>query len=96
MVLNAYAMSWFEFQNTCRLLRQEMPSATHHEKPYWTKYYKRQSDLIGKYGKYVNVQTMVSLLKKTMFAALLITVSDIVCNIFYNLNLLKTVKLYVV
>lgn len=94
MVLNAYAMSWFDFQNTCRLLRQEMPSATHHEKPYWTKYYKRQSDWIGKYGKYVNVHTLVH--SKTMFAALLITVSDIVFNIFYNLNLLKSVKLSVV
>uniref|UniRef100_A0A8W8MIS8 Uncharacterized protein n=1 Tax=Magallana gigas TaxID=29159 RepID=A0A8W8MIS8_MAGGI len=51
MVLNAYAMSWFDFQNKCRLLGQEMPSATHHQKPYWTKYYKRQSDWIGKYEK---------------------------------------------
>uniref|UniRef100_A0A8W8LXR6 WSC domain-containing protein n=1 Tax=Magallana gigas TaxID=29159 RepID=A0A8W8LXR6_MAGGI len=52
MVLNAYAMSWFDFQNKCRLLGQELPSATHHQKPYWTKYYKRQSDWIGKYGCY--------------------------------------------
>lgn len=66
MVLNAYAMSWFDFQNTCRLLRQEMPSATHHEKPYWTKYYKRQSDWIGKYGKYVNVHTTVGSFKNNV------------------------------
>lgn len=57
MVLNAYAMSWFDFQKKCRLLEQEMP--THHEKPYWTKYYKRQSDWIGKYGKCINVPIMV-------------------------------------
>uniref|UniRef100_A0A8W8LUB3 WSC domain-containing protein n=1 Tax=Magallana gigas TaxID=29159 RepID=A0A8W8LUB3_MAGGI len=52
MVLNAYAMSWFDFQNKCRQLGQQMPLATHHKKLYWTKYYKRQSDWIGKYGCY--------------------------------------------
>lgn len=30
-----------------------MPLVAHHEKPYWTKYYKRQSNLLGKYGKYM-------------------------------------------
>lgn len=59
MVVNAYAISWFDSQNTCRLLGQEMPSVSHREKPYWTKYYKSQSDWIGKYGNYINVHTMV-------------------------------------
>lgn len=59
MVLNAYAMSWFDFQNKCRLLGREIPAVTHQEKLYWTKYYKRQSDWIGKYGKCINVHTMV-------------------------------------
>lgn len=73
MVLNAYAMSWFDFQNKCRQLGQQMPLATHHKKLYWTKYYKRQSDWIGKYGKYSNVHTMAGFIKKNN-----------VCNIIEN------------
>lgn len=48
MSLDAYAINWFDLQNKCRSLGQEMPSVSHHEKSYWTKYYHRQSHWIGK------------------------------------------------